>query len=67
MCLQLAMLGDLANFPPATVVLLTGDGAGYRRKVGFHTTQCGRRGGRLKSSLGRAIDFELVMHLVPLQ
>ena len=30
--------GDLADFPPATVVLLTGDGAGYCRKVGFHTT-----------------------------
>ena len=32
------MLGDYADFAPATVVLLTGDGAGYRRKVGFHTT-----------------------------
>ena len=36
--LQLGMLADLFDFEPATAVLLTGDGAGYDRMVGFHNT-----------------------------
>ena len=38
MTLQLVMLADLFDFEPATAVLLTGDGAGYDRMVGFHNT-----------------------------
>ena len=35
--LQTAMLRDMADYDPGIVVLLTGDGAGYQRGVGFHS------------------------------
>src|SRR6266536_1966894 len=35
-CLQVHMLRALTDFDPGTVVLLTGDGAGYETGIGFH-------------------------------
>lgn len=36
--LQREMVNDVLDYEPATVVLLTGDGAGYEKGEGFHAT-----------------------------